>query len=160
MNLPLILKTKFIIVGIELWLPLWVDLFTLPPHTSILPALCPTFLSFSPMSCLMWCNSSVLQHVLLILCLSSCSKMFLAVWLRVSFRLLMSPCNPAPFRHVSNTQNPLLKKNNLDPLVFENYRPKSNLPFLGKILEKVAYLQLHKYLSDNYYVSVWLQSKP
>ena len=44
---------------------------------------------------------------------------------------------------------PLLKKNNLGPLVFENYRPISNLPFLGKILEKVVYQQLHMYLSNN-----------
>ena len=36
---------------------------------------------------------------------------------------------------------PLLKKNSLDPVVLSNYRPISNLPFLGKVLEKVVYIQ-------------------
>ena len=44
---------------------------------------------------------------------------------------------------------PLLKKSNLDPCVFQNYRPISNVPFLGKILEKVVYQQLHAYLSHS-----------
>ncbi len=54
---------------------------------------------------------------------------------------------PSCLKHAIVTA--LLKKNNLDPLVFENYRPISNLPFLGKILEKVVYQQLHMYLSNN-----------
>ena len=37
---------------------------------------------------------------------------------------------------------PLLKKSNLDPAHFNNYRPISNLPFLGKILEKVVLKQI------------------
>ena len=44
---------------------------------------------------------------------------------------------------------PLLKKSNLNPCILQNYRPISNLPFLGKILEKVVYQQLHSYLSHN-----------
>ena len=44
---------------------------------------------------------------------------------------------------------PLLKKNNLDPNVLENYRPISNLPFLYKILEKVIFHQLSDHLASN-----------
>jgi len=31
---------------------------------------------------------------------------------------------------------PLLKKNNLDASILNNYRPMSNLPFIGKIIER------------------------
>uniref|UniRef100_A0A8C7YG36 Reverse transcriptase domain-containing protein n=1 Tax=Oryzias sinensis TaxID=183150 RepID=A0A8C7YG36_9TELE len=41
---------------------------------------------------------------------------------------------------------PLLKKSGLDPIVLNNYRPISNLPFLGKVLEKVVYQQLTDFL--------------
>ena len=44
---------------------------------------------------------------------------------------------------------PLLKKNNLDPLVLSNFRPISNLPFLSKILEKVVFKQLNTFLNAN-----------
>jgi len=33
---------------------------------------------------------------------------------------------------------PLLKKSNLDKTILSNYRPISNLPFIGKIIEKVV----------------------
>uniref|UniRef100_A0A8C6TTC4 Reverse transcriptase domain-containing protein n=1 Tax=Neogobius melanostomus TaxID=47308 RepID=A0A8C6TTC4_9GOBI len=44
---------------------------------------------------------------------------------------------------------PLLKKSSLDPKVLNNYRPISNLPFLGKVLEKVIYQQLTYFLLSN-----------
>ena len=44
---------------------------------------------------------------------------------------------------------PLLKKTNLDPLLLQNYRPISNLPFLSKLLEKIVFLQLSDFLSTN-----------
>ena len=44
---------------------------------------------------------------------------------------------------------PLLKKRNLDPSVLGNFRPISNLPFLGKILEKIVFQQLDVFLQDN-----------
>ncbi len=34
---------------------------------------------------------------------------------------------------------PLLKKRNLDNTMLSNYRPISNLPFIGKIIEKVVF---------------------
>ncbi len=42
---------------------------------------------------------------------------------------------------------PLLKKRNLDNTMSSNYRPISNLPFIGKIIEKVVFNQLNKYLN-------------
>ena len=44
---------------------------------------------------------------------------------------------------------PLLKKHNLDPSMLENYRPISNLPFLGKVIEKTIILQLDAFLQNN-----------
>ena len=44
---------------------------------------------------------------------------------------------------------PLLKKSSLDATVLNNYRPISNLPFLGKVLEKVVYQQLCDFLLLN-----------
>ncbi len=46
---------------------------------------------------------------------------------------------------------PLLKKSNLDKTILSNYRPISNLPFIGKIIEKVVFNQLNKFLSLNGY---------
>ncbi len=48
--------------------------------------------------------------------------------------------------------NPLLKKCNLDNTMLSNYRPISNLPFIGKIIEKVVFNQLNKYLNSNGYL--------
>ncbi len=59
---------------------------------------------------------------------------------------LLSGTFPTTLKHALVT--PLLKKNNLDPLVISNYRPISNLPFLGKILEKIAYQQLYEHPSQ------------
>lgn len=41
---------------------------------------------------------------------------------------------------------PLLKKSSLDATVLNNYWPISDLPFLGKVLEKVVYQQLTDFL--------------
>ena len=55
---------------------------------------------------------------------------------------------PSSLKHA--VIRPLLKKAGLDSDVFANYRPISNLPFLGKIIERVAVSQLQSYLSDNH----------
>ena len=44
---------------------------------------------------------------------------------------------------------PSLKNINLDVNVFSNYRPVSNLPFLSKVLEKIAIRQLLKHIENN-----------
>ena len=47
---------------------------------------------------------------------------------------------------------PLLKKPTLDPLVYKNYRPVSNLAFISKVLEKVIAGQLLNHLNQNSYL--------
>ncbi len=47
---------------------------------------------------------------------------------------------------------PLLKKRNLDNTMLSNYRPISNLPFIGKIIEKDIFNQLNNYLNSNGYL--------
>ncbi len=47
---------------------------------------------------------------------------------------------------------PLLKKRNLDNTMLSNYRPISNLPFIGKIIEKIVFNQLNNYLNSNGYL--------
>ena len=44
---------------------------------------------------------------------------------------------------------PTLKKVNSDKETLQNYRPISNLPFLGKTIERVGFSQLTKYLQEN-----------
>ena len=41
---------------------------------------------------------------------------------------------------------PPLKKDNLDKENFKNYRPVANIPFLSKVIEKVAATQAYNYL--------------
>jgi hypothetical protein len=45
--------------------------------------------------------------------------------------------------------SPLLKKNGLDVSNLNNYRPVSNVPFLGKVMEKVIAHQLNAHLTRN-----------
>ena len=44
---------------------------------------------------------------------------------------------------------PKLKKPDLKPDLLANYRPIANIPFLSKVLEKSAAIQVHNYLNDN-----------
>ena len=44
---------------------------------------------------------------------------------------------------------PLLKKSSLDAENMKNYRPVSNLPYLGKLIEKVAVNQIDSHLTKN-----------
>ena len=44
---------------------------------------------------------------------------------------------------------PILKKSSLDSENLKNYRPVSNLPYLGKVIEKVAVNQLTNHLTEN-----------
>ncbi len=47
---------------------------------------------------------------------------------------------------------PLLKKCNLDNTMLSNYRPISNLHFIGKIIVKEVFNQLNKYFNSNGYL--------
>ena len=44
---------------------------------------------------------------------------------------------------------PILKKPNLDSNAMTSYRPISNLPFIGKILEKIVSAQINLFLKEN-----------
>ncbi len=68
---------------------------------------------------------------------------------------LLAIFNPLSLGYVPKTFKlavikPLIKKTQLDPKDLVNYRPISNLPFLSKILEKVASSQLYSFLEKNY----------
>lgn len=54
---------------------------------------------------------------------------------------------PSSLKHA--VVKPLLKKSNLDVSVFNNYRPISNLQFIGKIIEKIVFSQLTDFLTSN-----------
>ncbi len=55
---------------------------------------------------------------------------------------------------------PLIKKLQLDPKDLVNYRPISNLPFLSKILEKVASSQLYSFLVNYICEEFWSGFRP
>ncbi len=57
-----------------------------------------------------------------------------------------------PYSLKTAVVKPLLKKCNLDNTILSNYRPISNLPFIGKIIEKVVFNQLNNYFNSNGYL--------
>ena len=44
---------------------------------------------------------------------------------------------------------PILKKASLNPAILKNYRPVSSLPYISKIVEKAASLQISSHLEKN-----------
>lgn len=44
---------------------------------------------------------------------------------------------------------PLLKKPSLEPNELQNYRPVSNLPYISKLLERIAFSRLTTFLLQN-----------
>ena len=44
---------------------------------------------------------------------------------------------------------PLIKKPSLDKENLKNYRPVSNLPYIGKLIEKAAIKQINEHLTEN-----------
>ena len=44
---------------------------------------------------------------------------------------------------------PLLKKPTLNKEDLKNYRPVSNLPYIGKLIEKAAIVQMDSHISAN-----------
>ncbi|KAF7254198.1 hypothetical protein EYD10_01049 [Varanus komodoensis] len=57
---------------------------------------------------------------------------------------------PAPLKEA--VVRPVLKKASLDPEVATNYRPVANIPFLGKVLERVVVGQLQTLLDETDYL--------
>ena len=43
---------------------------------------------------------------------------------------------------------PLIKKPSLDKENLKNYRPVSNLPYIGKLIEKAAIKQINEHLAE------------
>jgi hypothetical protein len=60
---------------------------------------------------------------------------------------LSEQCVPASFKQA--IVRPLHKKPNLDKEILKNYRPVSSLPFISKILEKVANNQLENHINSH-----------
>jgi len=54
-----------------------------------------------------------------------------------------------PYQLKTATVTPLLKKSTADPEDFKSYRPISNLPYLGKIIEKVVVSQIDEHMVAN-----------
>ncbi|KAL9965909.1 hypothetical protein ACROYT_G029771 [Oculina patagonica] len=52
-------------------------------------------------------------------------------------------------RFIENRVLPFIKKESLDPEVYSNYRPITNLPFLSKALERIVASQIRDYLTEN-----------
>jgi hypothetical protein len=77
----------------------------------------------------------------------TCIEELLPMITKIVRKSLSSGVFPAAFKHARII--PLLKKPNLDTNVLSNYRPISNLAFLGKIIERIAIQQLQTYLSKN-----------
>ncbi len=71
--------------------------------------------------------------------------------LPTSFFKSVLNCLEADLLEVVNVE-PLLKKCHLDNTMLSNYRPISNLPFIDKIIEKLVFNQLNKYLNSNGYL--------
>eukprot|EP00914_Ancora_sagittata_P006324 GHVO01012833.1.p1 GENE.GHVO01012833.1~~GHVO01012833.1.p1 ORF type:complete len:149 (+),score=12.30 GHVO01012833.1:1032-1478(+) len=67
--------------------------------------------------------------------------------LRIVNESLTSGIFPQQFR--TALVSPRLKKSSLNPEDLMNYRPISNLSFLGKLLERVACVQLMEHLKRN-----------
>ena len=134
---------------------------------------CNTFLSASPQTCIVnnqLCTSNFhifdlvseeeVRNVIKSSSITSCSldplplKLFktclptlLPVLTEVVNTSLSLGIFPSTLKHACIT--PLLKKPSLDVEELSNYRPISNLPFIGKVIERVASSQLQSYLSSN-----------
>ncbi|KAF7243832.1 Dymeclin [Varanus komodoensis] len=63
---------------------------------------------------------------------------------------------PAPLKEA--VVQPVLKKASLDPEVVANYRPVANIPFLGKVLERVVAGQLQALSDENDYLDPFQSS--
>ena len=118
-----------------------------PPVRSPLNDLCPT-------------DKGELQKIIEARPSKSCSLDVLPTWLlkttlpatlptvvRIVNTSLVNSEFPQAFKIASVT--PLLKKTSLDQNVLNNYRPISNLVFIGKVIEKVVLKRLNLHMTEN-----------
>ena len=78
---------------------------------------------------------------------------FLPILLDIVNKSLVTGTFPDDIKHAVVT--PILKDRDADSELFKNYRPVSTLPYLSKIIEKAALLQLNEYLSQNNHIPTY-----
>ncbi|XP_041453152.1 uncharacterized protein LOC121406196 [Lytechinus variegatus] len=78
---------------------------------------------------------------------SGCLNTLLPAITDMANQSLMSANFPTSLK--SAVVTPILKKQNLDPEDLKNFRPISNIPLLGKVIERVVSQQLTSYLASN-----------
>ena len=80
--------------------------------------------------------------------LKECIAVLLPVLLDIINSSLSSGVFPSSMKHA--LVRPLLKKSTLEPELFQNYRPVSNLSFLSKVLEKVVSSRLLTHMANQH----------
>ena len=78
---------------------------------------------------------------------------FIPILLDIVNKALVSGTFPDDIKHAVVT--PIIKDKDADTELFKNYRPVSTLPYLSKIIEKAALLQLTHYLSQNGHIPAY-----
>ena len=76
-----------------------------------------------------------------------CADTLLPALTQIVNKSITSGDFPSALKHANVI--PLLKKAKLDSEVLANYRPISNLPYLGKLIERVVINQVQSYLTTN-----------
>ena len=79
--------------------------------------------------------------------LKECLQVLLPAITNIVNLSLSSSTVPQQFKDAVVT--PILKKASLNPEILKNYRPVSNLPYISKIVEKAASLQISSHLEKN-----------
>jgi hypothetical protein len=79
--------------------------------------------------------------------LKNCTDILLPSLLKIVNMSISTNSYPDSFKTACVT--PLLKKPNLDCENLSNYRPVSNLPFVGKLVEKVVIAQLNSHITKH-----------
>ena len=79
--------------------------------------------------------------------LKSCTKPLLPVITNIVNQSITSSSFPHQFKTANVV--PILKKPSLDKNTLSNYRPVSNLPYIGKIIEKIVVAQLTDYMQTH-----------
>ena len=79
--------------------------------------------------------------------LKECLQVLLPAITNIVNLSLSSSTIPQQFKDAVVT--PILKKASLNPEILKNYRPVSNLPYISKIVEKAASLQISSHLEKN-----------
>ena len=79
--------------------------------------------------------------------LKECVQLLLPAITNIVNLSLSSSTIPQQFKDAVVT--PILKKASLNPEILKNYRPVSNLPYISKIVEKAASLQISSHLEKN-----------